>query len=358
MRVRIVSYEDINAWILGKFARKMKEELLKLGVQVDIANDPDDTADINHHIVYLGYKESAATSIDTLMITHIDDRNKLNRISDQMKVAKVGICMSAQVMNELASVGIAADKLAYITPAHDNVMKPRKMVIGITSRVYPDGCKREELVAYLFKHISPDIFSLSIMGAGWDKIVEDIRQNGFTVNYYEEFDYDKYVELVPSFDYYLYTGMDEGSMGFIDALAAGVKTIVTPQGYHLDAPGGMTHSFVEADELVAVFKEIEQEKRSLMQAVGLWTWKDYAIKHLEIWNYLLSPQKEVAASIYPDGLNSLIGKKVLLDADRLNVYNQQLKRGNWRKLYHKVLRIRDVKFMTGKVKQLLNKFIR
>ena len=43
-------------------------------------------------------------------------------------------------------------------------------------------------------------------------------------------------------------------MGFLDACAAGVKTIVTPQGYHLDAMRGITHGFKELPELVAIFR--------------------------------------------------------------------------------------------------------
>ena len=55
MKVRIVCYEDLDLWILGKFARKLKEQLTLLGVQCDIAKTPDITADINHHIIYYNY---------------------------------------------------------------------------------------------------------------------------------------------------------------------------------------------------------------------------------------------------------------------------------------------------------------
>jgi len=61
-----------------------------------------------------------------------------------------------------------------------------------------------------------------------------MRKNFFEVEYHENFDYEVYKELIPTLDYYLYVGKDEGQMGFIDALAAGIPTIVTPQGFHLD----------------------------------------------------------------------------------------------------------------------------
>jgi hypothetical protein len=353
MRVRIVSYEDINAWILGKFARRLCEELMRLGVNADISNEADYSADVNHHIIYLGYNESKASAMDTLMITHVDDIRKMDLLSSQMKVAKAGICMSKSVMNELVSIGIPSDKMLYINPAHDGVMKPRKIVIGITSKVQPDGCKREEIVEQLFDHISPDIFSLSIMGAGWDRIVERIRKRGFTVNYFDEFDYEKYVSLVPSFDYYLYTGQDEGSMGFIDALAAGVKTVVTPQGYHLDAPGGIVYAFNELEELVAIFKQIETEKKSLLHAVASWNWKDYAKKHLEVWEYLVNgtmPQSQ-----YTDGINSMMAPKQIMNEDEIKKMKNKMRTGAVRRTFFKIKKLRDIDFAKKKIRELFSR---
>ena len=88
-------------------------------------------------------------------------------------------------------------------------------------------------------------------------------------------------------DYFLYLSGDEGSMGFIDALAAGVKTIVQPQGFHLDAPGGITHPFTTFEELAGVFAGRAAEKRQRQGAVGAWTWENYARQHLAIWEKCL-----------------------------------------------------------------------
>ncbi|HTF27639.1 MAG TPA: hypothetical protein VK625_02280 [Flavitalea sp.] len=356
MRVRIVSYEDINAWILGKFARKLHEELIKLGVNADISNKPDADADINHHIIYLGYNVGTATKADTLMITHIDDIRKLQMLTTQMKAAKAGICMSESVMNELVTQGVPKNKICYINPAHDDIMRPRKIVIGVTSKVQPDGCKREELVEELFNNISPEIFSLSIMGAGWDKIVERLRKKGHTVTYYDEFNYKKYSELVPSFDYYIYTGQDEGSMGFIDALAAGVRTVVTPQGFHLDAPLGIYKSFNESHELISIFKEIEKEKLTLIDAVSSWTWKDYAIKHLELWKYILKPD-DAQKSEYSDGLNSLLGNKKPRDEKQAQEFRKRLIKGAFRRSLKKTKKLSDIKFVVKKLKRLLGVYV-
>lgn len=310
MRVRIVSTESLNSWILGKFAKKLEEELLRLNVLVDIG-EPDPNADINHYIIYISYNFNRQAENDTLMITHIDDMHKFNLLKSHMQYAKLGICMSRDTMMQLINAGIPENKLAYINPAHDNIILPKRLSLGITSRVYPDGCKREDFLVKMCESIThPELFQIKIMGEGWDELVEKIRDMGIEVIYYPDFDYHKYVELVRSLDYYLYLGMDEGSMGFLDALCAGVKTIVTAQGFHLDAKNGITHSFTELHQLVSIIKKIENDQFELVNSVSGWTWSDYALKHYQLWNYILNEKEKIdeGGKVYEDGLNSLLHK--------------------------------------------------
>jgi len=257
MKVRLVCYEfgDGHNWILEKFARKMKENLLSLDVNVDIAKEEDPTADINHHIIYLNYKPINNHN-DTLMITHIDDYRKLVKIKQQLEVASIGICMSRDTMNKLVELGVPSSRLTFVNPAHDGLIKQKKIIIGITCRVQTDGRKREKFLTNLSNDIDPNLFSFKIMGDNWESQVNDLIKNGFEVEYTNTFNYQQYIELIPSLDYYLYFGQDEGQMGFIDALYAGVPTIVTPQGYHLDAPNGIVHPFESYQDLLAVFIEI------------------------------------------------------------------------------------------------------
>ena len=192
-------------------------------------------------------------------------------------------------MNTLTTYGLPRKKLCYINPAHDHVMKAKKYVVGLTHRRHSetDFRKREEMLIDIAQQISPELFKFVIMGDSWESIIDELRTLGFEVDYYNEFIYDKYLEIMPSLDYYFYFGMDEGSMGFLDALAAGVKTIVTPQGYHLDARGGITYAGETVDDFVQIFHEIEGERRKLIASVEDWTWENFARKHLEVWHYLL-----------------------------------------------------------------------
>ena len=133
---------------------------------------------------------------------------------------------------------------------------------------------------------------------------------GFEVNYYANFDKEIYQELIPSLDYWIFTGFDEGGMGYLDALAAGVKTIVTPQGFHLDTKYGLTYPCSTIKDFIETLQEIQTEKKKIINAVKDWTWENYARKHLEIWQYLTrtKPLQELYAhqSEYMDGIFSML----------------------------------------------------
>jgi len=285
----------------------MHECLSSIGIQSNIARQPDSTADINHYMLYDRF-DGKKHSTDTIMITHIDNLCKLDLMKKLLINAEMGICMSRDTMDNLANLGVPRNKLCYINPAHDGVIIPKPKVVGLASRVYIDGRKREHFLSRLAKDIDPRLFSFKIMGNGWDDRVNDLRDQGFSVEYTNDFDYDKYLEVITSLDYYLYMGHDEGQMGFVDALAAGVETIVTPQGYHLDAEGGISYAFNTYNELLAIFKTLTNKRLKLINSVSNWKWEDYTLKHLEIWEYLLARNNDIISPPdrnYCDGLCSV-----------------------------------------------------
>lgn len=308
MRVRIVCYEEEAAWILGKFARKLAEELSLLGVSADIAKTPDRAADVNHHIIFLGY-QGGSGSLDTLMVTHIDTEWKFKVLRSSLEQARMAVCMSSDTAGKLISAGLPADRICYINPAHDGVIKPRPLRIGITSRTYEDKRKNEQGFHEMCRNLNPEEFCFTIMGDGWGDIVDDLTRRGFHIEYYSGFDYDAYIRIVPQFDYFLYFSHDEGSMGFLDALCAAVPTIVTPQGYHLDAKGGLSHKINDMKDLSHVLETLAEQRRRLRASVARWTWGRYAQKHKELWEHLLSgaPGSPQPAGEDADGAASIGG---------------------------------------------------
>jgi hypothetical protein len=287
IKLHLVCYENVDDWILGKFARKLLEGAKNEGIECTLGGKPDPTADVNHHICYTLYDGKPCTT-ETVMITHVNTDEKLQLVRAQMPAVEMGICMSAQTMQMLGSRGLPRSKLCFISPACDETIRPRKIIIGITHRIYTDGRKREHMLLDLASKIFPDDFKFRIMGPGWEPIIAQLRSLNFEVEFFSKFERCLYEELLCSIDYYLYFAMDEGSMGFVDALAAGLPTIVTAQGFHLDAQEAITHKFTTIEQLVRIFSELAAKKRTRQNAVKDWTWSNYVCKHILLWRYALS----------------------------------------------------------------------
>ena len=304
-RIRIVC--EYSGWIFQKFAEKMKAELHKQGYDCTIADTVDPMSEINHHVSY-GSCSPILPLNETFMITHIDSLNKVELLKHQLKIAQMGICMSRETLEKLTTYGIPREKLCYINPAQDGVIKPKKYILGITHRVYNDHRKKVNVLIDLCKELDPAYFSFKIMGSGWDDIVNFIIDMGFQVDYYSEFDYEKYIRLIPSLDYYLFWGFDEGSMGFLDALRAGVETIVTPQGFHLDIKDGITYPCRTINDFRETLLKLQEKRKKIIASVDTFTWENFVKKHLEVWNYLLGNEEDIYKNqhFYEDGIFSVL----------------------------------------------------
>jgi hypothetical protein len=307
LSVNIVCRDE--SWIFSKFVDRMSGCLKSKNVKVSVSKTTRDDVDINHHICYMTYEPREN---DTLMITHVDCWKKLDILKKQLEIAGMGICMSSDTMTKLIDYGIPRKKLCYINPAHDQVIKPHKYLIGITNRCYDKGDLRRRASALLdiLDDISTDYFKFFIMGSGWDEIVEHMQKSGFEIEYFPHFDYEIYVSKMQLIDYYMFTGFDEGSMGFLDALTAGAGTIVTPQGFHLDVGCNIDYPCSTVEEFRNAFIDLKNKREEKIMAVDKWTWDNYTNKHLEIWNYLLKrvPLSEIYKNqlLYKDGIFSTL----------------------------------------------------
>jgi glycosyltransferase involved in cell wall biosynthesis len=339
----------------------LAENLESWGVQATIADGPGEDVDINHWMLYIqpwsfyfpapGFFTadwSPGRSKHTAMITHVDDPLKLRIVKEAMgKVLDAAICMSRGTMAELVSFGIDPARLTWINPAHDGAIAPRRIVIGITSRLYPDGRKGEHLLLQVAESIRLDAFTFVILGDGWDDVAALLRNSGAEVELGGETGgYAEILRRLPSFDYYLYLGWDEGSMGTLDALAAGVRTIVTPQGFHLDLDGGITHAIRTAADLRQVFQGIASERQARVDSVKHLTWPEYARQHAEVWRAVrdhrplkVDGSSEIAAlgvaasrqrlwkrALKSDFLGSFIESRTFWVRARLSAVKQRIRR--------------------------------
>ncbi len=305
-KVNIIYRE--SGWILQKFANEMESYLKILGVNAVISTEFDSTADINHYIAPDG--EGRVDRNTTFMITHVFKQSYLDWIKKLTTRGAVGICMSRDTMNKLIACGVSRNRICYINPAQDGMIKPKKIRLGFTHRVYNDNRKRENILVDVCQKVSPQVFKIVIMGSGWESIIREVEALGFEVEYYSEFDKQKYNELMVTLDYYCFFGFDEGSMGYLDAVAAGINTIVTPQGYHLDTDCPITYPVETVADIVDALHNIEDKRKKNYRFIETWTWENYVKKHLEIWKYQRKSETIdellINRGLYRDGIFSLL----------------------------------------------------
>ena len=298
-----------DSWILSKFVDELEKNLSNFGVKVTMGKSPEEKADINHHIIYTGVRDRLNKN-STVMVTHVDTERKIEMLKQQISEGVFGICMSNEVLEKLVLNGVPRHNLCFINPAHDCMISPKKYVIGITHRCYnEDFRKRDSMIVDVCRNISPEYFKLKIMGSGWEEIVPQIKELGFEIDYYPEFDKQKYNELMVSLDFFYYDGWDEGNMGYLDALAAGITSLVTPQGYHLDMGYG-TIFCKTINDFSNTLNKFASERQRIHDSVMEYTWEMYAFKHLQIWLYMLRKitLKDLLSTtgFFMDGIHSVL----------------------------------------------------
>ena len=295
LRVRIILSPDNASWILEKMAHRLAGGAAANNILAEVGSTPDATADLNHWMSYAFANEEHRTPT-TMTITHLDDPYKIKMVSRLLSGSvDLGICLSSDHARYLAEQGIPIERLAYVVPGHDFIAQPRRIVIGVTTRLYKDGRKREAMLVELARQVDLSAFRFDIFGSGWEKVIAQLKTAGAQIRYSPgtlDFvaDYQEIADALPHFDYYLYVGRDEGSLGTLDALAAGVKTIVTPQGFHCDLPGGITNPVWDQADLNRTFLELAAQRQSLTDAATPFSWTAYAQGHCQLWSSVVSHQ--------------------------------------------------------------------
>ena len=195
MKIHIIAPDAESGWIVYKFGKSVYDELKGMGYEVSMSRVFDPGADINHYFMLdnIGYtKYSKVDRNTTFMIAHVDSLLKLDQIKGLTDKGAVGICMSLDTMNQMISCGVRRNRICYINPAQDGILMPKKVSLGFTYKIHDDNRKRDDMVIDICKYISADAFRFVIMGAGWEKIITEIQKMGFEVEYYSEFDKEKY----------------------------------------------------------------------------------------------------------------------------------------------------------------------
>ncbi len=310
MTINLILYQG-DKWILGKFADRLSYELKLQGHTTFISKSPLKDVDVNHHIIYYDVTELGG-GINTLMVTHIDAWYKWKKLKLFETKVDMFICMSSDTQIKMIKSGIRSKKICYINPAHDQHFKYEKIRLGFFSNIYNDGRKLEVELTNAILSIDHSSFTIVVMGLGWENIINKFKSERVDCEWYSEFNQTKYIELIGNIDYLVYTGFDEGSMSFLDAVMANKKTIVTSQGFHLDVFNAITHPIKKIGDIKKILENIYKDHNRKMKSISSLTWENYAKKHSDLWQLLYDNNTNILYKSfnYKDGIKSVNKYKI------------------------------------------------
>lgn len=283
MNVHIVIPEPETNWILGKIRDKLIEHASAEDTQITTSGGVDREADVNHYIPWWA-AHGRLQSPSVLMVTHITpDETWKQRALEILPQATHLTTMSRQAKGRLEMWGIPPENISVAHVGIDQDWQPRPIVVGLAYRIYGDGRKRETILLELADKMDLSAFRFMFIGTGWGAITAQLQERGVKATYYNTDDYDVHKEMVPYFNYWLYTpAWDEGSMGMLDALACGVQCILPRTGYCLDA-APCAYWYDNLDQLAATFREIQYKRWKHREGIASWTWENYGRLHQEIY---------------------------------------------------------------------------
>ena len=287
MKVNVISYEPKNGWILYDYAAKLNDSLRKIGVHSELTFEQHKGFDVTFHVNYWGLKELKQQSLHTTLVTHIDTNKKKEIVNAHSNSGVVGFCMSDETERMLKVVTGNNNFFSLAPPAMVPSFK-RKIKLLIANRLYPDGRKNEAWIIDFIKCFDIDNIEIKIIGSGWEGHIEKLNEQKYLIEYFNIFNKNKYVELLREAEYLLVVGFDEGAIATMDALAMGVKPIVSAQGYHLHYARDLI-LFKDYYDLINIAQEMNKDiEETHDKSKDLADWDLFAIKHRDIWSRLLA----------------------------------------------------------------------
>jgi hypothetical protein len=255
-------------WIVGKIANDIEGYFVKKGVTCRVGAPNDyKNEDICYHLGYSYAVPQKKARINSVFITHIDDKLKEKMVVSMRNTFDSFICMSKEDEDFLIQLGFGENKVFGLTlPIRNDYIRP--ISLGIFSGYYKDGRKNDKwLLDFIREEKDIHLVNLVFIGPRWSEILATLSGYNCTFEWHSTsrktpFEYKFQQEKLSKLDYYFYMGFDGGAMGSYDAYANGVPLFISDNGYHKEIPT-IEKPFQTFDEFNNIFSKIilEQKKK-------------------------------------------------------------------------------------------------
>lgn len=251
--------------------RDIASNLTLRGIRVRVGKlENYEGEDVVFHSRYLYATPVDGAKLNSLFVTHIDDRLKEIEISGEFDKFNSFVCCSQHDAEFLKGLGCSESKiLGNNLPHRGGIMQPQKL--AIFSGRYKDGRKNEDWLVEYFNQApscARRAIVICLIGYDWEGYCQKLADMGLSFELYRydrsllgEYEIQKII--LNGMDYLIYPGFDGGAMCVYDGIMAGTKLIVADNGYHRGLGDNVrlfsnrSEFFTCLDEVVELFRQRE-----------------------------------------------------------------------------------------------------
>ncbi|NQY54834.1 MAG: hypothetical protein HRT42_14840 [Campylobacteraceae bacterium] len=278
-------------WIVGKIAEDIKAYLEKENIVCRYGKPGEyNDEEICYHLGYAYATPQKNAEINSIFITHIDDKFKENMIVGFKDDFDSFICMSQEDKEFLLQLGFDKNKTFGVTlPVRNDYVRP--LNLGIFSGYYKDGRKNDKwLIDFIKSEKNIYLVNFVFIGPSWNDIFPILLKNDCTFEWHTTsrqtpYEYKFQQDKLSKLDYYFYMGFDGGAMGSYDAYAYGVPLLIANDGFHRDIPG-IDLPVNDYNEFQKELKKIITKQKNKIDFFNNNNVENYVIKLFKIWNNL------------------------------------------------------------------------
>lgn len=302
--VRNIYIADIESgWIINRLMQDLATELGRRGLGVTVGpREHYAGEDVLFNSRYLNALPDARACVNSIFITHIDDRIREQELRSVGGKFNSLVCMSPHDAEFVAAVtGQLTQSVGLNLPARTRVVRPVR--VAFFSACYDDGRKNESWITDYFKNRPAeyrDSFVFCFLGHDWEKFAAKLGRMNLNYEIYRYSrdlpgEYGLYTATLASMDRLIYPGFDGGAMSVYDAVAAGIEVIASNISYHR----GLGEAVRLFDDREGFYRELDALHAANQQRVSALTSRSisaYADGLLAHWNAIANPESDAPPS--------------------------------------------------------------
>ena len=226
---------DDQGWIIERLMRELAAELNTRGIVTRIGKSAEYRGeDVVFNSRFLSAMSSGNARVNSLFITHVDDKSKELELRASLPRFNSFVCLSPHDAEFVQALkGDAQGVVGIELPARDVRVRPIRA--AIFSARYPDGRKNEQWVLNYFREKSREQrgeFVMCFLGWGWEQFCASLAdlEMSYEIYRYSRYtpgEYDMYKSALADCDALLYLGFDGGAMSVYDGMNAGLEGIAS-----------------------------------------------------------------------------------------------------------------------------------